>query len=134
MQKYGTKQYNLSIEIQYCSRGNEPKDKAKSLATKLEKKCLDSFPSAKVSFTFCGAKVLHEIAARPRLSTRVLKVKNGILSAPPGPSYICLVALEDYIDFITDNGTLDQNIFEFNVRDFEGKGNCLLYTSPSPRD
>lgn len=125
MDKYGTKQYTLKIELQYCSRGQSPEKKATSLAAKLKKKCLESFPGSEVSFEFFGADILHSIAARPRLSTRVLQVENGVISAPPGPSYLCLVTLNDYVDFITDNGQLNQSLFEFNVRDFEGTGKAV---------
>lgn len=125
MDKYGTKQYSLKIEMHYCSRGDAPEAGARSLAKKLESKCLQCFPGSVVSFDFFGADKLHSIAARPRLTTRTLQVDNGVISTQPGPSYLCLVALDDYVKFITDDDQLNQNLFEFNVRDFEGKGKSV---------
>lgn len=125
MNKYGVKQYTLRIELQYCSRGLAPVENTLSLAKKLENKCLESFPSSEVSFQFFGAEKLHSIAARPRQSSRPLKVRNGTISTDPGPSHLCLVSLSDYVDFISNDDKLDQKLFEFNVRDFEGMGRAV---------
>lgn len=120
MRKYGTKQYELSIDIHYCCRGPKPTQEAKSLANKLVKKCKANFSDARASFAFAGAEVLHKMAAQTPFQKRSLKpVPSGMISASK-ECFVLLVSLKDYIDFLTEDGSLQQSLFEFNVRDYEG--------------
>lgn len=120
MNRYGTKNYSLSIELAYCSRGDEPTDPAKSLANKLEKRCLSYFPNANADFEFYGCRKLYEIATSPPSTRRELHPIGGGIIAANNDAFITLVTLDKFLDFITDGDTLVQSLFEFNVRDYEG--------------
>ena len=53
--------------------------------------------------------------------------RGGPICASENSSFIALVRLKDYADFISDcNGKLDPSLFEANVRDWEGKNKVNL--------
>ncbi|HAT1691839.1 TPA: AIPR family protein, partial [Raoultella planticola] len=52
-------------------------------------------------------------------SSRTLEISEQPISTSAG-SYICLVSLPKYYEFICDNGALARSIFESNVRDYQG--------------
>lgn len=78
------------------------------------------FSNAKFNFKFLGAKELLSLARQsPSKSFSINLTESPISSGNEG--YICLVNLRDYFKFITDeNKKLRRNIFEANVRDYQG--------------
>lgn len=73
--------------------------------------------SAKVSFL--GARELLELARREPSYTLSLRFIESPISVEN--SYIVLVKLRDYFQFVTDeSGALRKYIFEWNVRDYQG--------------
>lgn len=52
-------------------------------------------------------------------TSRILEVAESPIGTAAG-SYVTLVNLKKYYDFISDNGTLVKSIFDSNVRDYQG--------------
>jgi hypothetical protein len=76
------------------------------------------FSAAQFSFDFLGASDLLALARRQPVTTFDLPVSESI-SAQGG--YVALVKLGDFARFIRDDhGALRKNIFEANVRDYQG--------------
>lgn len=120
IQRYGTKDFELTIDIAYASRGGAPTDEAQSLADKLVKKCLQQYPDAKVNFQFYGAARLHKLSIASPNMKRILKPLRGDTINASHRCHVTLVSLKNYLNFISENGDLLQQLFEFNVRDYEG--------------
>ena len=115
-----TKKPKLSISFFYASLGEQVDAKVKERANILVSKCLNSFSTAEVRFEFVGSSKLLEFYNRVATKTLVLKasVATGISSF--GTSYICLVPLRNFYEFITENKQIRSHIFESNVRDYQG--------------
>lgn len=79
---------------------------------------LSLFPHAKYEFSFYGASDLLGLARRQPSSSFELKFLESLTGRD---GYIALVRLKDFINFIrADNGQLRKNLFEANVRDYQG--------------
>lgn len=52
-------------------------------------------------------------------TSRMLEVAESPIGTIAG-SYLCLVSLSKYFEFISDSGSLARSIFESNVRDYQG--------------
>ncbi|EED98975.1 AIPR family protein [Burkholderia multivorans] len=79
---------------------------------------LGLFPHAKYEFSFYGASDLLGLARRQPSSSFELKFLESLTGRD---GYIALVRLKDFINFIrADNGQLRKNLFEANVRDYQG--------------
>jgi hypothetical protein len=52
-------------------------------------------------------------------TTRILDVSESPIGTEAG-SYLCLVTLSKYFEFVSDSGSLARSIFESNVRDYQG--------------
>lgn len=80
------------------------------------------FSSAEITFEFIGAAELLQLARRTPKTTYILKLTESPITSSGAIAFVCLVKLQDYFDFITDdNGNLHKNIFEANVRDYQGE-------------
>ena len=78
------------------------------------------FSDANFEFQFIGATELLELARRRPITSRELEVAESPIGTSSG-SYLCLVTLYKYFEFITDEtNNLSRNIFESNVRDYQG--------------
>jgi hypothetical protein len=121
IKRYGTKQYELTIDIAYASRGEEPTEQAQSLADKLVAKCLQQYPDAKVNFQFYGVQKLHRLSIASPKITRILEPIGGGTISTAHRSHVTLVSLKNYLKFICEEDDLLQQLFEFNVRDYEGQ-------------
>ena len=76
---------------------------------------------ASVEFRFWSAQKLLELARSQPVRTYSLEVEQMF---PYGGSFICLVRLDRFADFITDeNKELRQHMLEPNVRDYNGANN-----------
>lgn len=122
IKNYGNKPHKLHVEINYCNRAtSKPNIAATTLASKIEDKCTDSFSSATASFQFYGAARLYALSIKPIAKTKTLSyIPNGLISSPSS-CYVALIKLSEFLGFIVDGELLDQNMFEFNVRDFAGE-------------
>jgi hypothetical protein len=109
----------FKLNFFYASRGNteELGDSIISRAKQLEQFTKDFFGNSNTKFNFLGATELIELYR---------KVPNFSLELPFSESlssdetYILLVKLKDYFNFITDSGKLRRYLFDSNIRDFMG--------------
>lgn len=111
----------LTIRVRYVTKSIDvPNQKVLLKAERLKERIKESFQISVPEVDFVGAADLNA-RARQRLSAAVeLKVSEGPISADKGGS-VCLVSLADYYNFITDeNARLRDEIFEENVRGYEG--------------
>lgn len=70
---------------------------------------------------FLGARELLQEARRQTPNSLPLRLSDNPISTESG-GYLCLVNVKDYFAFISDEvGALRKNIFESNVRDYQGK-------------
>lgn len=111
----------LKVNIRYATRSHErANDKVHLKAGRLEAKVSEMFSDAVAVVDLLGAKDLNGMARQRRSSTFTLRVSEGPISTEKG-GLVCLVSLRDYYEFITDDeGRLRDEIFEENVRDYEG--------------
>lgn len=111
----------LRVNIRYATRSHErANDKVLLKAGRLEAKVSEMFSDAVATVDLLGSKDLNGMARQRRSSTSTLRVSEGPISADKG-GLVCLVSLRDYYEFITDDeGRLRDEIFEENVRDYEG--------------
>lgn len=78
----------------------------------------DLFPNAEYHFAFYGATDLLGLARRQPTTSFEIKYSESLTGRD---GYIALVRLKDFINFIRfDNGQLRKNLFEANVRDYQG--------------
>ena len=88
----------------------------------MKKSVNEKLSAAVVDFEFWGCKKLLESARTPAKKILKLKVSNT-LNTNDG-SLVCLVALSDYANFLTnENKTLRGFLFEPNVRAYQGEKN-----------
>ena len=77
------------------------------------------FTGSKFSFDFVGASNLVELNRKVKSTSRMMELAESPIATASG-SYLCLVNLKRYYDFISDNDSLSRSIFESNVRDHNG--------------
>ena len=77
------------------------------------------FGGAEFSFEFVGASKLLEMTRNIPSTSRILDVSESPIGTDAG-SYLCLVSLSKYYEFVSDSGALARSIFESNVRDYQG--------------
>ena len=118
--KYRMTEYTVKYHIVYCCRSsNEPNDMFNDLASDLIVACENQLGTATATFMYYGARKLYQVSVQPNHTRKELIIP---LAGQIGndDNYIALVRLGDFLTFITDGGGFDDNMFEFNVRDFEG--------------
>jgi hypothetical protein len=119
-QQLVTKFPKLTIKYCYASKGTTPHPKVQRKADALKGKVKVLLSDANVDFEFLGAKRLLEIARlQPSISYNLQIAESPISSN--GSAFVCIAALDAYHKFISDDqGQLRRNIFEANVRDYQG--------------
>jgi len=111
-----------SVEIHYhyaCKRaGADIHANLEKKAEELKDVARELFPDAEIHMEFLGAKRLLELARRRPKSTYELKVSKNLSDAN---GYIVLSPLKEYVKFLkTPDGAVRADLFESNVRDFQG--------------
>jgi hypothetical protein len=114
----------LQISYYYVTKGSTATIN-RSLHKKVDKlraKIRELFSSAECSVEMLGASELLEMARRsPQIAYSLGLAENPVSSSDEG-GFVCLVSLTEFSKFITDDeGNLTKNIFEANVRDYQGK-------------
>ena len=111
----------LEINIRYATKSHEDAhEKVQIKGRRLETKISEMFSDVIVKVDLIGAKDLNFRARQRKSITSTLRISEGPISAEKG-GLICLVSLFDYFNFIVDDeGRLRDEIFEENVRDYEG--------------
>lgn len=109
----------LGIHYFYATQGNEVHPNVEGKVPKLHEDVAKMFGGAEFTFEFVGASRLLEMTRSIPSTTRILTVAESPIGTDAG-SYLCLVSLSSYFEFISDNGALARSIFESNVRDYQG--------------
>jgi hypothetical protein len=109
----------VRIRYFYATQGNEVHPNVAGKVPKLQEDILKMFSDAEFCFEFIGATNLLEMMRNTPSTSRVLEVSESPIGTTAG-SYLCLVSLSKYFEFISDSGVLARSIFESNVRDYQG--------------
>lgn len=108
------------IKFSYVTRGeaSEVHPKVRTKAKILEEQFSQSFAVATGEVEFLGPAELWRRASTRPSYTLELPYRESITH---GTSHIALVALGEYLDFLSDeNGAVKSHIFDWNVRDYQG--------------
>lgn len=104
---YASKRADTAIHANVQAKADELKSVAEEL-----------FADAEISVEFLGARRLLELARRRPKTTYELKVSKNISDVD---GYVVLCTLNEYSKFLKDqNGKVRAELFESNVRDFQG--------------
>lgn len=119
--KLAAKFPELAINVHYATKAaGEANPKVQAKVARLADFLKQSYPDAGVNVNLVGAAELNLLARERPSSSLALKITEGPLTSEKG-GLVGLVTLTDYFDFITDErGRLRDEIFEENVRDYEG--------------
>lgn len=109
----------LEIHYYYATQGVEVHPNVEGKVPKLQESIGEMFGGAEFSFDFIGASKLLEMTRNVPSTSRVLEVSESPIGTDAG-SYLCLVSLSKYFEFVSDSGSLARSIFESNVRDYQG--------------
>lgn len=118
---------NIKLNIVYISKGDlERLPKGVSDRGELLKSQMQEYfkiPKG-IDIQYYGANELRDLYLKPEETELILKTQkslNSVFMDENNVAYIALVKLKDYFDFITDeNRKIKENIFESNVRHFQG--------------
>ncbi len=112
----------LTVRIRYITKSVDlPNAKVRAKATRLKTSICECFSNADASIEFIGPNDLNS-RSRERLNAVLeVRISEGPISADKG-GLACLVSLSDWYRFIVDkaDGELREDIFEENVRGYEG--------------
>ncbi len=112
----------LRISYVYASKGIDPHPNVERKVTSLEEVVKRHFPDSHFSFQFLGAPELLRLARRRPQRTYKLQLAENPISSNEQVGFVCLVGLFDFFTFIADDsGALQRQIFEANVRDYQGR-------------
>ena len=109
----------LEIHYYYATQGDEVHPNVEGKVPKLQEDLGKMFGGAEFSFEFVGASKLLEMTRNIPSTSRILDVSESPIGTDAG-SYLCLVSLSKYYEFVSDSGALARSIFESNVRDYQG--------------
>ncbi|MDO8864145.1 AIPR family protein [Haliea sp. E1-2-M8] len=109
----------IEIRYFYATQGDQVHPNVEGKIPKLREDIARMFSGAEFSFEFIGASKLLEMTRNVPSTSRVLEVAESPIGTTAG-SYLCLVSLSKYYEFISDSGSLARSIFESNVRDYQG--------------
>lgn len=111
----------LKFRFVYASKGSEIHQNVSRKATLLGDKIRGLFSNAEYGFEFLGASELLALARRQPPASHELALSETPISSAGEVGYICLVRIRDFDKFIRDgDGRLRRNLFEANVRDYQG--------------
>ncbi|WP_024605261.1 MULTISPECIES: AIPR family protein [unclassified Pseudoalteromonas] len=121
-----TKKPKLQIKYFYVSKGVDIHPNVQAQIDELKLDVSEILTESEVTFDTIGATELLEIYRKKENEVFSLKLAETPLSSE-GKVFISLVRLSDFNNFITDeDGNIIRNIFEANVRDYQGKSNVNL--------
>lgn len=112
----------LRITVVYGTASSNPP--TAEITTRLEalaEDLRDQFSDAQVHAEAADAKAVLAKVREVAEQVRPLEVSGNSVSLQRGPSYICLAKLEKFYEFIiTPTKSIEQRLFDDNVRDWEG--------------
>ena len=111
----------LRFRYVYATKGSDPHPNVQRKTEILGRRLKGLFSNADYSFEFLGAADLLAQARREPPSAHNLLLAENPISSTGDVGYVALVKLRDYDAFIRDDaGKLRRNLFEANVRDYQG--------------
>ena len=111
----------LRIQFFYATKGSVVNDNVARKVPVLERNVKRLFSDADVEFEFVGAAKILEMARRQPTTTFNLLLAESPITSVGAIGFICIVKLREYFEFITDDDDLvRRNMFEANVRDYQG--------------
>ena len=117
-----TKFPTFRVSYYYASKGGGPALSIVRKVEKLEAVVKKHFPTCRFAFRFLGASELLALARRRPQTTHPLTLAENPISSEGQVGFVCLVRLGDFYEFITDSeGELRRQVFEANVRDYQGR-------------
>lgn len=116
--KLATKKPELEIQFYYATHGTDVHPDTAKRADKLRACVTKIYSNAEVNVNFLGARDLVTLYNQVPSSSRILKTVHMFGSADG--SYVCLSQLTEFYEFISENNSLVRDIFEANVRDYQG--------------
>ena len=114
----------LNVAFFYASKGTVPGENLLHKVGFLEERVKHYFPSCQFQFEFLGASELLDLARKvPQRTHSLPLVETPISSANADEvAFVCLVGLQEFFKFIADDsGSLRRQMFEANVRDYQGR-------------
>jgi hypothetical protein len=110
----------LRVKLVQASKGMLPSrtSRLRTKASGIEELVVDKFQGAEVEFTFLGARGLVELAHRKPALDFTLDIENSMNIGPT--AYVVLIRLSEFNKLITEGDSLRSDIFDANVRDYEG--------------
>ncbi len=117
----------VSIYVYYASKGGELHPEVIRKGELLKNDIITYFSDAKVSIDYIGARDLINRARTQPTTTSILQLAETPIMPEDdflgdSTAIVALATLNEYYKFITDDdGNLLKNIFEANVRDYQGK-------------
>lgn len=109
----------LSISYFYAAFATEIHPNVQRKVDHLKGVVENAFSPVAFSFDFLTAGKLLQHARRTPKSTHDLKLAETPISTGQ-KAYVCLANLPDYYSFISEEGRLNERMFEGNVRDYQG--------------
>jgi hypothetical protein len=118
-ERLATRHPVISVQMRYVTKGDTRKvnEKVAKRAKRLQAAIADVNPRATATVDLIGARELVDLAAEEKTYTLQLAYSE---MATADQSHLLLVRLDDYLNFISDEGSLRKHIFDWNVRDYEG--------------
>ena len=112
----------LNITFCYATKASEtPHPNVRRKVDQLENEVRSYFPACQFLFKFLGATQLLELARTLAQSTYHLSLAESPISSSGEVGFVCLVRLHEFFKFIVDDAeTLQRQLFEANVRDYQG--------------
>lgn len=117
-----TKIKSISFSFYYATIGDteEIHDNVKSKEKRLQDSIKKQFSNSSYNFIFLGSREIIELTRSEPSQTFEIKLSENPISTG-SEGFVGLVRIQDYFSFLTDNNSkLRKNIFEANVRDFQG--------------
>ena len=119
--KIATRHPKLEVRFSYVSRGHTGTVNAKveQKRFELEQDLQELLPDSIAHVELVGCVELWKISSSHRKYTLELSYQDAAIG---DDSHVALVTLGDYLKFITDEeGNIQRHIFDWNVRDYQGK-------------
>ena len=111
----------VKVIFYYVTLGALASDDVKGQRQLLNDSVVELIPNCKVEYQFVGAHKLSEIISRSPNLTRTMKYTGGAIESNQGRSFVTLVNVAEFARFVSKgNGKLRENLFDANVRDWQG--------------
>ncbi len=134
-QRFTARLPKLTFHYYYATLGNEVHPNIKRQVDSLKEVMTGLFSSADFTFDFIGARELLELARREPTRAHTITLAENPMSVEN--SFVCLVSIPAYFDFITQDGRFRSGLFDANVRDYQGNveiNRAIRQTLDSPEN